>query len=181
MGKKINLLGKTFGRLTVIGESAIKKHYRPTWVCSCECGVIKDVSSNALLNNLTNSCGCLHREVVSRLFSKPAGESAFNSILRDYRRHAKERNLCFNLTKDQFKHITQQSCIYCGIDPSRERQVRTSKFTYNGVDRLDNTIGYTLENSVPSCYICNAAKSNLSEKEFNEWINRLVLHQTKLN
>jgi len=38
-------------------------------------------------------------------------------------------------------------------------------------------LGYTSENVVPCCWICNNAKKNLSYDEFRKWITRVALHQ----
>ena len=60
-GKFINEIGNHYGRLTVIAkdeELSIKKH-RAYWICQCECGNIKIVSSKLLRNGHTNSCGCI--------------------------------------------------------------------------------------------------------------------------
>lgn len=58
-----NLLGKNFGRLTVI-ERAGSRVYpsgskRVLWRCTCSCGKTKDVSSAELMAGDTRSCGCL--------------------------------------------------------------------------------------------------------------------------
>ncbi len=52
-------------------------------------------------------------------------------------------------------------------------------FKYNGVDRIDNAIGYTKENCVPCCAICNNSKSTLSLKDWLEWIERISTFQIK--
>ena len=44
---------------------------------------------------------------------------------------------------------------------------------YNGVDRVDNSLGYIKENCVACCKICNNAKSTLSISEWQEWIIRV--------
>jgi len=72
-----NLIGQKFGRLTVIeraddyvgpsGTRATK--YR----CLCECGNMVDVVGASLTIGYTNSCGCLHREVV-RKFNDLSGQ-----------------------------------------------------------------------------------------------------------
>ena len=46
-----------------------------------------------------------------------------------------------------------------------------------GIDRKDNTLGYTLENSVPCCPTCNFAKRGLSVIEFIEWARRVYINQ----
>jgi len=56
-----NLLGRQFGRLTVIEE-------RPSvdgvkfWLCRCTCGKTKLVRAGSLLHQGTQSCGCLQFE-----------------------------------------------------------------------------------------------------------------------
>lgn len=45
-------------------------------------------------------------------------------------------------------------------------------FYFNGIDRVDNFKGYTLENSVPCCTICNRAKSNMLYDDFMSYIQR---------
>lgn len=55
-----DLIGKHFGRLTVIEHSNKDKY----WICQCECGNIKEIYEYNLLKGKTNSCGCLHKEIV---------------------------------------------------------------------------------------------------------------------
>lgn len=58
----LNLTGREFGRLTVLGYVGRKK-----WRCRCQCGNTNDILGNSLTReNGTQSCGCLFREVVSR-------------------------------------------------------------------------------------------------------------------
>ncbi len=49
-------------------------------------------------------------------------------------------------------------------------------FVYNGIDRLDNALGYTLDNCVPCCKRCNQAKNNMGLKEFRAWLVRAYKH-----
>lgn len=63
-----NLIGKKFGRLTVIEEATSNIKYRRAWRCKCECGNTKDiiVTTDSLKNGRTQSCGCLQRERASK-------------------------------------------------------------------------------------------------------------------
>lgn len=65
--KTINLVGKTFGKLTVIERSKERKLDRVTWLCSCDCGNTTLVASNCLKNGNVTSCGCMWRQ-------RPKGE-----------------------------------------------------------------------------------------------------------
>lgn len=63
-----NLIGKKFGRLTVIKEADSNIKHRRAWCCKCECGNTKDVivTTGDLKNGHTQSCGCLQRERASK-------------------------------------------------------------------------------------------------------------------
>lgn len=61
----IDLTGRTFGRLKVIGRAPDNKYYntpRPMWLCECECGNKTVVMGANLRDGKTRSCGCLRRE-----------------------------------------------------------------------------------------------------------------------
>lgn len=63
---KQDLTGRVFGRLTVIclrNEGRIKK--TRFWLCRCECGKETIVSKFNLLDGMTKSCGCWHRDDVA--------------------------------------------------------------------------------------------------------------------
>lgn len=66
MGALIDLTGQRFGRLTVIEKDTSKGTKRGAfWRCRCDCGKIKTIGSGALRNGLTQSCGCLNKEIIS--------------------------------------------------------------------------------------------------------------------
>jgi hypothetical protein len=55
-----------------------------------------------------------------------------------------------------------------------------SPYAYNGLDRIKNAEGYTFENVVSCCYICNRAKSTMTQEEFLAWISRVHTHRIPL-
>ena len=61
--KAIDLTGMKFGRLTVIERRGQNKLRHAVWLCRCECGNEKLISSKDLKEKNTNSCGCLRREI----------------------------------------------------------------------------------------------------------------------
>lgn len=61
MGKFVDLIGKKFGRLTVIKNNGINKKGGYTWECSCECGGNHIVRSDMLKNGDVKSCGCIRK------------------------------------------------------------------------------------------------------------------------
>lgn len=70
MGKFKDLTGQRFGRLTVIerAENRISPSgYKFTmWKCLCDCGNFINVGATDLKSNHTRSCGCLHKDMLSK-------------------------------------------------------------------------------------------------------------------
>lgn len=63
MGRKIDLTGKIFGKLTVVEEYPQRTPQGSVqWKCQCECGNTTIVSGDNLRRNHTLSCGCLQKE-----------------------------------------------------------------------------------------------------------------------
>lgn len=58
MGKRINLIGQKFGRLTVLEHGERTKDKRIRWICLCDCGTFTNVLSHSLQSGNTQSCGC---------------------------------------------------------------------------------------------------------------------------
>jgi len=89
-------------------------------------------------------------------------------VYGQYRRKAKQRNRLFLLSFQEYERIAKSACVYCGS------QVRR-----NGIDRKDNSVGYTSENSVPCCSKCNFMKHKYTVEEFLEHAKRIVEYSTK--
>jgi hypothetical protein len=187
--KAKDLTGLKIGILTVIENTGKTKYKKPSavWKCECECGVRKEYSSAELLGSV-RSCGCLRAKNMkefgaSRLGKAPAGtlelgESTKRCILATYKNSARKRKLEFLLSEETFMSLIFQDCHYCGSPPNRIRHdFRRSggDITYNGIDRMNNKIGYTTDNCVPCCFICNRAKDSMTTEEFAAWIN--LVHQ----
>lgn len=59
--KKIDVIGKRFGRLRVIKEVE-PKGYKRRYLCKCDCGNEKVVYLDNLSRGMTTSCGCFQKE-----------------------------------------------------------------------------------------------------------------------
>ena len=90
-----------------------------------------------------------HPETNRRYKQAPKGK------LMIYKRGARKRNLEFELTLEYFKENWNKKCKYCGSDIKGV-----------GFDRVDNSKGYTIENIVNCCEMCNRMKLNYSEEDF---------------
>ena len=66
MPKKLNIVGKKFGRLTVIREFGKTKANKTVYTCICDCGNEINAVGSGLVSGNTGSCGCLQRERTSQ-------------------------------------------------------------------------------------------------------------------
>ncbi len=48
------------------------------------------------------------------------------------------------------------------------------KFEYSGIDRVDSSVGYSMNNCIPCCKVCNWSKTNQSVGEFLAWAQRVA-------
>ena len=74
----MNLVGKEFGYLKVVGRSS-----RPGYVvCRCKCGNFKDIRATSLTKRKqpTRSCGCLQKEFASEVSSKTLVKNAEKQV-----------------------------------------------------------------------------------------------------
>lgn len=169
-------IGDVFTYLTVI---AIDNTNITT---QCVCGVVCERQRYALLAGRVKSCGCMKGKMHAEIITKPDGYAQYNKLLASYRSGAKNRNLCFELSFDQFKSIVIQNCHYCGAQPKLNILDKKEKnhpnhcaidVYMNGIDRIDSNIGYIIDNCVPCCAICNRAKMDQPYDKFVNYINRL--------
>ena len=82
---------------------------------------------------------------------------------REYQRDAILKDREFNLTQEYFTAVIDSPCIYCG-----------SHDEVNGIDRIDSNRGYTEDNSVPCCAMCNKMKLNHTVDAFMYQCRRIV-------
>jgi hypothetical protein len=170
-------IGKEFGKLTVVRFIEFRKTPKsakvPMVECRCECGRLKVASLWDIRTGKTKTCSFNHPHYEDR--SLPAFNSLYNNV---YKHRAIDKGLEFSLTKEEFKILIQQTCHYCGSPPRgnmlRKTGNRISQLIYNGLDRKDSGNGYTIENVVPCCGICNHAKHTMPYAEFIGWLDMLT-------
>ena len=154
-------VGSKWGKLTI--TSAPYYWQRSYFVkVDCDCGARDEhVCVSKLLKGQTKSCGC-----TSKL---APGEGAMSCVISGYIRNATKRNQDYLLPRDVARKIFKSDCIYCGAKPSNVQKKRKSNgdFVYNGIDRIDNSIGYVIGNVVPCCKRCNVAKNDMPMQSFS--------------
>jgi 5-methylcytosine-specific restriction endonuclease McrA len=167
-----DLIGKRFGKLVVIAQIFGKAKTKSRFLCLCDCGKQKELGGSYLPYGRAKSCGCGRRLNVRH--------NAISLTLYAYRKHAKKRGLTFDLDRKTLARLIEHPCFYCGkIGTNRtyayKKPNEEDVFYHNGIDRIENEKGYTIENSVSCCKLCNHMKWSLS---FKEWIEHM---QTVLN
>jgi len=176
-----DLTGKQFGQLSCV-EFCIKRtksgRQERAWKCLCSCGKYCYPRITQLTKQNQQSCMSCSRSKTAKEKILNENLSVKNRIYRNYKRAAKARSLCFDLSFEEFFSIITQSCYYCGQPPSEYQSDKFNKiseeiFIRNGIDRKINNIGYTIENSVPCCATCNRAKMTLNDKPFLQWISKV--------
>lgn len=68
-----NLKDRQFDRLLVLEYKGINKWGYHQWLCQCDCGNTVIVSSHQLKAKKTKSCGCLRKEMTSKVGRKFKG------------------------------------------------------------------------------------------------------------
>lgn len=80
-----------------------------------------------------------------------------DKYLASYIQGARNRNIAFELSKEQFESLVSMACYYCAYHNENE---------VIGIDRLNSKKHYTLDNCVACCKICNFMKGTLSINTF---------------
>jgi len=78
---------------------------------------------------------------------------------------ARKRNLDVTISKEEIAKMIVSSCSYCGKPSNLEGHREAS-----GIDRVDNSKGYVINNCVPCCFYCNCCKNIQTLKEFKKHI-----------
>lgn len=90
-------------------------------------------------------------------------------VVTGYRKQAEKRGISWELTEEQCISLFAGNCHYCGL---RDVNVRKSlsksmpDFEYVGIDRVDNSRGYVIDNVVSCCATCNSMKMTASIQDF---------------
>lgn len=174
-----DLTGNVYGKNTVLGYSHTYKdaggRYVAMWDVRCECGNIKKSRYDVLVRGRSKSCGCSTKEYIRKKLTGDGAALAKRRIYMQYKYGAKQRGYSFNVSQDQLIEITQQNCHFCGAPPTKEYiGRRATGYLYNGIDRLDNEIGYESGNLVAACWFCNKLKLDHQLVDFLQHIKDIA-------
>lgn len=153
-------------------KKGTKKYPVYSGICK-QCNQEVMIPITLVYENKIKSCGCSkikNSDVDNK--KQDIANPAFNKLYQSYKKKAEDRKLQFSLDKEAFFKLTQDSCYYCNSIPYQIFKSRKRELKFNGVDRLNNKVGYTDSNSVSCCGKCNMMKWKLTEKDF---LNQVIL------
>lgn len=147
--KKLEIIGKNFGRWTVISSaetretpSGSKKAY---WKCKCSCGTEKEVRAEHLLRLKTKSCGCHKSEKAAQQQTTHGGRD-----LLIYGVWTQMLQRCGNPKNKGWKRYGGRGIIVCdewkNFDPFYEWSKLNGYAIGLTIDRINNNGNYEPSN-----------------------------------
>lgn len=190
--KMVKLIGTKFGKLIIIAiTDEYNKSKKRLVECICDCGTQCVIVLENMRCGRTTSCGCLRLSNALTQAKKGSAtllkmgitkEPKIATATKVWRSNYSDGDLSF----DEFYLLAQMVCSYCGKEPSNTANAYTNSrntatperrseafWTYNGLDRVDNTQGHNKNNIVPCCRDCNIAKNDRTKEEFLLWISNV--------
>jgi len=167
------LVGRTFGRLTVLREYSNKKYI----LCECSCSCGKKTTSTrreGLLNGRTQSCGCIRIERAVETNKKRFDPNAISKtteykMLARAKSRAKKNNLPFNIELDDI--VIPDKCPLLGI----KLKSNSDKTSPNNpsLDKIIPELGYVKGNIWVVSLRANKLKNDATLKELKTLVENL--------
>jgi hypothetical protein len=175
-----NILGKKYGKLTVIEFSRLNKWRQAVWQCECICGEYTKATTAELNSGHKTSCGCYRKEASRKRHWKgyeEIGLDHWNAI----KRRAKSHGIPFDLTiSDAWQLYVDQNrkCALTGWTIEFDK-VKGGKQTAS-LDRINSKLGYVKSNVQWTHKKVNFCKHALDNNSFIELCNGVVaFHRMK--
>lgn len=152
-GSRESLDGKRFGRLTVIKCVGSDKWKKRVFLCKCDCGNYKEVSSALLMRGEAVSCGCYHKEIIEK--SKTQDGLSTRKV---YTLWNNIKSRCYNKNFKQYKDYGGRGITVCDEWLGENGLKNFAEWAYkNGydenaprgkctIDRINNNKGYSPDN-----------------------------------
>lgn len=168
MGKRIDLTGQKFGRLTVMEPYGVNSSGNQLWKCKCDCGNDYITESYHLRKGLTVSCGC-YRKDYPPAYKHGKHESRLYNIWHGIKQR------CCNAKNAAYERYGGRGITLC--DEWRDSFETFYNWAIaNGyadnltLDRVDNGSGYSPDN-------CRWATRKMQQN--NMRTNRLITYNGK--
>lgn len=163
LNKNKQLIGKTIGCLTIL-DIDLSKPNRIYFKCMCNnCKRQLLVRNDNIYEDRKGCSKCLgewRKEHFKEVYKDLPPKDIRHKYIH-FKCNALNRNIKFDLTYEQATKLCEQDCFYCGCPRCL------------GIDRLDNSKDYTIENCVPCCGCCNRMKMDLTPSCFLNQIKQI--------
>lgn len=121
-------------------------------------------------------CQSCNNKLISANNRLAPGLALVRYTLHEYKKAASFRGYSWELSGEIFQDLIFGKCYFCGCEPNRMVENSWDSILVNGIDRLDNSLGYQEGNVVTCCKDCNYAKRAMSAKEFINLCRRVTRH-----
>lgn len=138
--------GDQFGRLTAMDRSGkqCNSHYYRYF--KCDCGNVKEILENNVMRGCTQSCGCLHNELLSKRCIKHRQTKS-----RLYRIWSLMKHRCLNKNNKNFSYYGGRGIKVCeqwinNFISFRDWAITNGYQSHLSIDRIDNNGNYCPDN-----------------------------------
>lgn len=154
MPVKLNLLGNKFGRWTVISEAdpliTPSGNRFSRYLCRCDCGTERLITTNSLTSGRSKSCGCLHNEI-SAAVCKNNFKSHGDTKSRLYSIYHGIKKRCINENAYNYRNYGARGICICNEwldswDCFKEWAYASGYNDTLSIDRIDVNGNYCPEN-----------------------------------
>jgi hypothetical protein len=147
MTRTIDLTGKIFHNLKVVGKASANRQGSITWLCECVCGNKKTVSSDHLTRKKSpvKSCGCLsHKQGERHSQWKGCGDISggwwSTHVVRE-RKQSKRAKIPVDITIEYAWELFIKQNKMCALS-GQILTIGTNRYNTASIDRIDSSKGY---------------------------------------
>lgn len=172
MGKEVkDLIGRKFGRLTVISCKGKANNGKYQWECICDCGKIVTVKGNSLTTGHTKSCGCFELETKK---SVNTTHGLRHHPLYHVWLNMKHR--CYNLKDSHYIYYGGKGIVVCdewlnSFEAFYNWSINNGYSKGMSIDRIDNSLNYC-----PT----NCRYIPIEKQSSNRTTNHKILYKDKI-
>jgi hypothetical protein len=163
MSKAPSLKGRTFGKLFVVRNLGKNRRGQTVWECNCVCGGTTKATYVRLTSGRKKSCGCLKypRGKTSPAYRHGMKHTLEYELWQKAKKRAKEKGIVFDL--GVLDIVIPKVCPILGIELHKGAgRIEPSS---PSLDRKNNQLGYTKENSWVVSHKANRLKSDATAAE----------------